>query len=160
MMSTPTLRPATPDDAPLLRDIIVTAFEPYRGKLVPPSGAHSETPQTIAGKLELGGGFIAYAGDEAVGAVLYELREGYGYLGRLAVLPAQQHGGIGRTLAQSVEDAVRAAGLPAVQLGVRTGLAGNVAFFEGLGYRVISSNTHPGYTEPTFLTLRKDLEAE
>lgn len=157
-MPTPILRPATADDAPLLRDIIVTAFEPYRGKLVPPSGAHSETPQTIVGKLKLGGGFLAYVGDETIGAVLYELRQGYGYLGRLAVLPAQQRGGIGRALVQAVEHAVRAAGLPAVQLGVRTGLAGNVAFFKGLGYRVISTDTHPGYTEPTFMTLRKDLE--
>lgn len=157
MMATLTLRPATTDDAPLLREIIVTAFEPYRGKLVPPSGAHSETAQTIAGKLELGGGFLAYVDDDAIGAVLYEKRDGYGYLGRLAVLPAHRRSGVGRVLAQAVEDAVRAAGLPAIQLGVRTGLASNVAFFEGLSYRVISSDTHPGYSEPTFMTMRKEV---
>ena len=157
-MTTPTIRPATADDAALLQTIIVTAFEPYRGKLVPPSGAHSETPQTIAGKLQLGGGFIAYLDQEAVGGVLYELRDDYVYMGRLAVLPEYRRSGVGRVLALAVEAAAREANQPAIELGVRTSLDGNLSFFSSLGYRIISEDTHPGYTQPTFMTLRKQLD--
>jgi len=48
MGDTLVLRPATIADAPVLAATIAAAFEQYRGKLVPESGAFRETADGIA----------------------------------------------------------------------------------------------------------------
>jgi hypothetical protein len=45
---------ATYDDIPTLVTLIHTAFEEYRGRLEPPSGAHRETAQSIGTYLQQG----------------------------------------------------------------------------------------------------------
>jgi len=152
------LAPAAVQDAALLCDIIHVAFEGYRSVLVPPSGAHKETPETIAGKLTRGGGLLAYAGDVVVGGVLYEPREGGMYVGRLAVLPAYRGLGIGRQLLEAVELRARARGLLALELGVRVQLTSNQAFFQSMGYRIKSAEAHPGFSQPTFYMMEKRLD--
>jgi phosphinothricin acetyltransferase len=151
------IRPAHDQVADLLCGLIWAAFEEYRTLLVPPSGAHAETPASIAAKLAKGGGFIAYRDHTPVGGVLYELRPDHAYLGRLAVLPAYRGAGIGARLVEQVEAAARAAHLPALQLGVRAQLPGNLAFFEARGCRVIRPESHAGFDYPTFYILRKTL---
>ena len=157
-MTTPTLRDATLDDAPLMTELILTAFEDHRGKLMPPSGAHNETPDKIRAKLEQGGGIIAYVEDSPAGCVVYYPEgEGALYLGRLAVLPAFRQHGIGHALVAAVEQKARTAGYAQVSLSVRTALPANRAFFERLGYSVTCYESHAGYTEPTFMHLMKPL---
>ena len=48
------LREATHDDIPTLVALIRTAFEEYRGRLQPPSGAHRETAESIGNYLQQG----------------------------------------------------------------------------------------------------------
>ncbi|MCC6615999.1 MAG: GNAT family N-acetyltransferase [Anaerolineae bacterium] len=152
------LLPATAQDAERLCDVIHASFEAYRDVLVPPSGAHKETPETIADKLARGGGIMAYSGETLIGGVLYEPREGCMYVGRLAVLPEYRRAGLGRQLLAAVEGQARALGIPAMELGVRTQLPGNRAFFERQGYRVKRADAHPGFSEPTFYMMEKRLD--
>ena len=58
MGDTLVLRPATIADAPVLAATIAAAFEQYRGKLVPESGAFRETAEAIATELQKGAGAI------------------------------------------------------------------------------------------------------
>lgn len=152
------LVPATVQDAALLCDLIHEAFEGYRDVLIPPSGAHKETPETIAGKLTHGGGYLAYVQDTVAGGVLYEPRESGMYVGRLAVLTPYRGAGIGRKLVEAVELRARALGLPAMELGVRVSLTGNQAFFQSLGFRIRSAEAHPGFSQPTFYMMEKRLD--
>src|SRR5688572_15197248 len=124
-MSQITLRPAVVNDAVLLLDTIVQAFESYRGKFDPPSGVFTETIDSIRGKLEIGGGYIAIINGDVAGCVLYEPQADHMYLGRLAVLPAFRGNGVARVLVEAVEHRARELNLPAVQLGVRLALKGN-----------------------------------
>lgn len=150
-----TLRDATSDDIATLTTLIQTAFEEYHGKLDPPSGAHAEDPEHIREKMAKGGAVIATLNGEQAGCVLFYPLDGYLYLGRLAVLPAYRREGVGQALVAAVEQKAAGMGLPGVQLGVRMALPRNRAFFERLGYQVVAYGHHPGYSEPTFMTLEK-----
>jgi predicted N-acetyltransferase YhbS len=157
-MTTLTLRAATLDDASLMTDLIRAAFEEQRGKVDPPSGAHNETPEKVRVKLEQGGGIIAYVDQEAAGCVVYYPEgEHHLYLGRLAVLPAFRQHGVGLALIVAVEAKAKQQGYAGVSLSVRIALPRNQAYFERLGYRITVYESHPGYTEPTFMHMLKPL---
>ncbi len=154
------LRDATLDDAALMTDLIRAAFEEQRGKIDPPSGAHSETPEKVRLKLEQGGGFIADIDGIEVGCVVYYPEgEGQLYFGRLAVLPAFRQHGIAHALITAVEEKAKQHGYAGVSLSVRVALPLNQSYFQRLGYSVTGYESHAGYTEPTFMHMLKPLTA-
>ncbi len=153
-----TLRDATLEDATLMTELILAAFEDHRGKITPPSGAHNETPDKVRAKLKTGGGIIAYISESAAGCVVYyPENQDEMYLGRLAVLPAFRQHGVGQALVAAVENKAQMKGYARMTLAVRIALPRNRAFFERLGYTVTGYESHPGYNEPTFMHLMKPL---
>ncbi len=157
-MSDLVLRRAAPADAPLVLDLIQTAFAEYRGRLKPDSSAYGETQEGIAAQL-VGrqGAVIAERDGAAVGCVLYRDEGDDLYFGRLAVLPDHRRSGVAEALVAAVEDEARARGAPGVLLGVRIALTGNQRLFSRLGYVEISRDAHPGFSEPTSINMRKVL---
>jgi ribosomal protein S18 acetylase RimI-like enzyme len=152
------LRSATATDAAVLAATIAAAFEQYRGKLVPESGAFRETADGIAAELIKGAGaIVAERNGAVVGCVMTTVVEGDLYLGRLAVLPDARGLGLAGRLIAAVEDQARARGLPGVRLGVRIALLANQRLFHSLGYREISREAHPGFDHPTSINMRKTL---
>jgi GNAT superfamily N-acetyltransferase len=151
------VRPALRDDCVTLAAIVHAAYREYEGKLTPPSGAHRETVESLAAKIESGGGAIAWQGDVGVGSVLFEPRGDAMYLGRLAVPPAYRRRGIGAMLVNFVEEHARANGFRRITLGVRLQLPENTAFYTKLGYHIAGYGCHPGFTEPTYMTMVKEL---
>jgi ribosomal protein S18 acetylase RimI-like enzyme len=147
-MSDIVLRPATAADAPVLAATIAAAFEQYRGKLVPESGAFGETADGIAAELAKG---------SAIACVMTKVDAGDLYFGRLSVLPTARGLGLAGQLIAAVEDEARSRGLPGVRLGVRIALAANQRLFHSLGYREISREAHPGFDHPTSINMRKAL---
>jgi ribosomal protein S18 acetylase RimI-like enzyme len=156
MSDTIVIRSATVDDAARLAATIRAAFEQYRGKLEPESGAFRETAASIADELQRHTGAIVAERDGAmVGCVLFRLYEGDLYFGRLSVLPDARGLGLARRLITAVERQARLMRLPAVRLGVRVALTDNQRLFRSLGYREISREAHPGFTHPTSINMRK-----
>jgi ribosomal protein S18 acetylase RimI-like enzyme len=153
------LREATGTDATALVALVQAAFEEHRGRLDPPSGAHDETAETIRQGLESARSVLAFAGEYAAGCVFYRPSEGHLYLFRLAVLPAYRRRGLGRALVEHVEGRARGLGLPRVRLGVRVALPLQRAYYERLGYGAVESASHPGYAEPTYVVMEKQLAA-
>jgi len=152
------LRPATAADASALAATIAAAFEQYRGKLAPESGAFHETAASVAAELDKGAGAIVALHDGAiVGCVMTKRLEGDLYFGRLAVLPSARGLGVARRLIEAVEADARARGLPGVRLGVRIALPANQKLFAALGYVEIGREAHPGFSHPTSITMRKTL---
>ena len=151
------IRRARLDEYPLLATLIQAAFEEYRGRLDPPSGAHDETAERLEGRLSDGGAFLATAGEQPAGCVLFHLRADHCYLDRLSVLPLHRHRGIGRLLIAAVEDVARTSGLARVRLSVRPVLDGNRGMYARLGYSFHAHGTHEGYASPTYLILEKTL---
>ena len=158
MGDTLVLRSATALDAPALAATIAAAFEQYRGKLVPESGAFRETADGIATELKKGAGaIIAERNGNVLGCVMTKLEEGDLYFGRLSVVPQARGEGLARRLIAAVEDDARTRGLPGVRLGVRVVLTDNQRLFQSLGYREISREAHEGFGHPTSINMRKFL---
>jgi GNAT superfamily N-acetyltransferase len=151
------LRQAKDDDIPTLVTLVHDAFEEYRGRLDPPSGAHADTTTTIGQRLHKGGAALALVNQQFAGCVFYEPRNDFIYLGRLAVLPAYRRFSVGRELVSWVEKQARTLGFTRVHLAVRVALSGNRAFFERLGYRMLDYGTHAGYAQPTFVNMEKEI---
>ena len=149
------LREAGEADAEALAAVIRAAFEEYRGRLDPPSGALAETAATVREKMRTAQAVVALASQVPVGCAFLRPEEGRLYLFRLAVLPGHRGRGLGRALLAHAEERARALGLPRVRLGVRAALARQIAYYEDLGYRRVGDGTHPGYAGPTYLLLER-----
>jgi hypothetical protein len=61
-----TIRRAGVEQVIEVRRIMQLAFEEYRGRLVPPSGALTETVEEVRTVISHGGAFLAFVGDVAV----------------------------------------------------------------------------------------------
>jgi ribosomal protein S18 acetylase RimI-like enzyme len=152
-----TLREATTADMPTLLALVHAAFEEYRGRLDPPSGALAETLETLALALRTGSALLASVDDQPAGCVFFHREHDHVYLGRLSVLTAYRHHGLGGVLTDGVEHRALAMGVPRVELGVRIALPALRAYYERRGYRVIRHEAHAGYTAPTSVVMRKEL---
>lgn len=148
---------AQPNEAAALLRVIQVAYAEFLGKLDPPSGAFLETESSIGAKIYKGGALKASADGELIGCVLYEPKGDFMYFGRLAVLPAWRRGGVAQGLIAAVEACTKAVGLTRVQIGVRLVLPAHQAYYEGLGYRPIAYECHPGFSQPTSVTMEKTL---
>ena len=157
------IRRAVFEDAPTVAATIRRAFAEYRDNLVPPSGALSETAESIAAELA-----VQYeaaiatldagaAGETVVGCVLFRPDGSDLYFGRLSVLPAYRGAGIARALVAHVEAEAALRGCPGVVLGVRVALPANQRFFARLGYAEVARHAHPGFDHETWIEMRKEL---
>jgi predicted N-acetyltransferase YhbS len=151
------IRAATSADAAAIARVIRKAFAQYRGILEPPSGALGMDRDAVRELMRDGGFMVTEVRRRIVACVYHHPQEDYVYLGRLAVLPAYRGHGLGAGLVAAVEESALRAGRERVRLGVRVSLPENRVFFEGLGYRQVGLEAHPGFDEPTFAWLEKQL---
>lgn len=155
------LRPAYPEDIPVLLSIIHDAFAELRGRIDPPSGAHAESTASLQALFERGERAILATVDGAATGCVFYVRMGVElYAHRLAVLPAYRRIGIGRMLTRAVEERAVQEDAAYVRVAVRLPLPENAAFFEGLGYNAILEGAHAGYTTPTFRHMVKEVEPQ
>jgi GNAT superfamily N-acetyltransferase len=132
-----------PGDADDFVSVMRLAFASLAGRLDPPSGAHTESLDSVRDSLTAGGGFLARAGDEFVGCARWRPEPDHIYAGRVGVLPAFRGRGVGAALMHAIEDVARQRGLRQVRVEVREPLADNQRFYERLGYRRLSVTQHP-----------------
>ncbi|HLU12134.1 MAG TPA: GNAT family N-acetyltransferase [Oceanobacillus sp.] len=137
-----TITQATPEQASLVYDIMLAAFEEYRSKLNPPSGVFAETVETVRRFMSEGGALLAWENEAAIGSMRYIFKPDHMYVGRVSVLPAYRGRGIATAMMREVEPIARAHGYRSIHLGARLVLQSNIAFYERLGYRVIDTRMH------------------
>ncbi|HLW03875.1 MAG TPA: GNAT family N-acetyltransferase [Ktedonobacterales bacterium] len=158
-----TLRAAAVEDAPTILMITRAAFEEFRNRLDPPSGALDETLEDLRASAFQPdhGAVLAFVQGQPAGVLRWSTppERGYLYVGRVAVLPAYRRQGIASALMRWIDAHAAAVGLPAVQFGVRLQSPENIRFYEHLGYHISEYAHHAGYDLPTFVWMRKDLQA-
>ncbi|MCL4827001.1 MAG: GNAT family N-acetyltransferase [Caldilinea sp.] len=157
-MDAPTIGMVGDAEASTLLRIIHAAFEEMRGRLDPPSGALSESADSLKSLFARGErAALALVEGAAVGCV-FMMRTGVElYAHRLAVAPQARRRGVGRALMSYVEQVALTEGCSYVRVGVRLALQQNRAFFEQLGYVAIAEAAHAGYNAPTFVHMVKEL---
>ena len=133
------------------------AFEEYRGRLKPESGALSETAETILAAFANHSVIVAKARRRLVGCVLAIPQGEALYLGRFAVHPDFRRHGIASRLLAEAERHARASGATKLTLGVRIVLPENFRYFAGRGFREIGREAHQGFDHPTSIKMEKGL---
>jgi GNAT superfamily N-acetyltransferase len=123
---TTTIRTVGVEQASEVHWMMQLAFEEYRGWLVPPSGALTETIDDVRTAIRGGGAFLAFTGDAAVGSARYRLFPDHAYAERVAVLPAHRGRGIAVALMAAFEEAIRVLRVPEARVGVRASLPSNL----------------------------------
>ncbi len=78
---------------------------------------------------------IGEAGGRVVGTVMAGYEGHRGWINYLAVEPGRRRAGLGRALMAEAERVLRAAGCAKINLQVRTGNTGVIAFYQRLGYQ-------------------------
>ena len=106
-------RIAGADQAGLVLSLIQRAFEEYRGRLDPPTGAFDETLDSVGATIAAGGAALAYDGAQPVATALFEPHGNFLYVGRVSVLPTWRGRGIARELMIFLESQARLMGLAA-----------------------------------------------
>ena len=149
------LREAQEQEASEILRVMQAAFMEYNGVLDPPSGVHHETTESVKQKIQAGNFILAEINHEIVGCVFCENKGSYMDLGRLSVIPKYRNQGIGKMLISQVEDIARQNQIPNVRLGVRIALDTVRLYYERLGFRIISFETHAGYSQPTYVLMEK-----
>ena len=155
------VRAMAPRDAAAVAALIRAAFVAQSVVTDPAPSALRTTEADVAAHLRAGGGAVADPGGAAAGCVagcvLWAEQDGGLYLARLAVAPAWRGRGIARALVGAAEAAARRIGLPHMHLSTRLVLLDNRRLFAACGFVEATRHAHPGYAEPTFVTMEKRL---
>jgi ribosomal protein S18 acetylase RimI-like enzyme len=136
---------ATPDEAPLVYQIMQAAFAEYVGVLQPPSGVDLETVNDVVCAMREGGAVLAWMDGEAVGSARYSFHdEGHTcYVGRVSVLPHARGHGIASTMVTYIEGIAREKGCESMEIMVRMNLEHNIHLYEHIGYNIAETFVHP-----------------
>lgn len=154
------IRRACPLDAASIAAVLRASFAEFAGLFDPPSGALSETEESICEKLQSSEAFVAEANEATVGCVFFKPDDGYLYLFRLGVLPNWRAIGIGRALISHVEREAGNLGFERVVLGTRLSVPKNIAYYQGLGYVHTENRNHPATGKPFYAMMTKRLSKE
>ncbi|MBV9286753.1 MAG: GNAT family N-acetyltransferase [Hyphomicrobiales bacterium] len=151
------VRALTTADAAETAEVVCAAFAAQSRATRPPSSALGETAGSIAGKLEAGGGFGAFADGAPVAVALFRIEGETMQIARVATLPSWRGKGLARELIARCEAAARAAGLRRMSLRVRLELPENERFFASLGFGRRRVEAHQGYDRPTTAVMEREL---
>ena len=153
-----TIRPYIPTDLGSLLALIKAAFKEHEGVVDPPPSAKSKTLALLQEELRDFEALVMEDEGRLIGCVFYKPREAGLYLGRLSVLPEMRGRGLASLLVERVEAEARARNLPYLSLNVRLALTNQQAIYQHWGFEKTGYGTHEGYSKPTFLRMRKDLQ--
>ena len=153
------IRAAAVEEAEQVFFAMRAAFEEYRGKLHPESGALRESLEDVRAGILSGGAFLAYVGEEIAGCARFRIHPGHVYGERIGVLPAFRGQGIAAALTKVIETTATVRNIRQVQVKVRASIPSNLRLYEKLGYRVLESDPYPVGTDLS-ITLAKDLGVE
>jgi GNAT superfamily N-acetyltransferase len=130
-------RPARPDEAPALRDLVRAAYAKY----VPRLGREpAPMLDDYAARIEAGQAFVLKQGDALVGALILEDEPDALMLYNIAVSPDAQGQGLGKRLMAFTEAEARRRGYGLLKLYTNEKMVENVAMYPRLGF----TETHRG----------------
>jgi GNAT superfamily N-acetyltransferase len=131
------IRPAQPDDGPVLREIERLAGQRFR-EVGMPEVADDEPPSlaVLDAYAAAGSSWVAVGdGGTPVGYVLADVVDGNAHVEQVTVHPDEQGRGIGRALIDTVRDWAVETGRPAVTLTTFADVAWNAPLYRHLGFR-------------------------
>ncbi|RLK46753.1 GNAT family N-acetyltransferase [Microbacterium telephonicum] len=150
-----TIRPITEADAGQVLTVQRAAF--VTEALIygdPDMGPLTQSLEEVAFELRENLGCVAVQGERIVGAARAVASGELLLVGRIAIAPDQQGGGIGSRLLEAVEERGRAHGCREAELFTGSLSEQNIALYEKLGYRESERVPQDGGSEQVFLRKR------
>ena len=152
-----TIRDATANDMSALVDTVRASYAEYSGVLQPPSGALSESLESVHKSLSAGSAFLAEIDGRPVGCVFCRPEGSDLFLFRLGVLPEQRGLGVGSALIKAVEELAARSGIERVRLATRLAIPKNIEYYKALGYEHIGDGGDPSTGVVFFANLVKQV---
>jgi len=135
--------------------LLQSAFAYMDGRIDPPSSLRRLDVDELRAKARQQSLILAISGDALVGCALAEVRSDCVYVGKVAVATEYRGRGVARQLLATAESIARRRGLRVLELQTRVELVENHQTFAALGFKKTGETTHPGYTRPTSITMRR-----
>jgi ribosomal protein S18 acetylase RimI-like enzyme len=141
------IRRACAGDAAAAAEITRAAYRPYVGRI-------GREPAPMAADfgalIDAGDVWVAADPDRVVGVLVLRLQGTALLLESVAVDPAHQGRGIGRSLIDHAERVARDAGLGAVDLYTNARMTENLRLYPSLGYEVVDRRREDGFDRVYF----------
>jgi len=136
------LRPARPDEAAAIADLVRRAYAIYAPRMDrPPAPVLADYPALISrGVVD-----VLPDGDRLVGVLVMWPEGDHLFVENIAIDPADQGKGIGRQLMRFAESRAQALGLTAVELYTNVVMTENLAFYARLGFVEVDRRQDEGY---------------
>jgi GNAT superfamily N-acetyltransferase len=134
------IRPASPGDAPVLREIERLAGERFRDVGMPEIADDEPLSlEVLAGHARAGRSWVALgSAGTPVGYVLVDVVDGGAHIEQVSVRPDHQGAGVGRALIDQVRTWALASGMDALTLTTFGDVPWNAPLYEHLGFRVLT----------------------
>ncbi|MEU6831289.1 GNAT family N-acetyltransferase [Nocardia beijingensis] len=145
------IRPATPEDLPVLQDIERVAGEPF-AEIGMTAVADDEPPSlaTLRQFQQAGRAWVWTDDDLPIGYLVAGVVDGNAHIEQVSVRPEHARRRIGKRLLDRAARWAAAAGLPALTLTTFTEVPWNGPYYERLGFRYLSA----GEETPGLVALR------
>lgn len=148
------IRPARPEEFPVLQAVEVASGEPFREVGMPWIADDDPLPLDVLGRLHV---WVA-ADPEPVAWVAAEPVDGYAHVEQVSVHPDRARRGIGARLLDHVEGWAAARGLRGLTLTTFRDVPWNAPYYERLGFREVTALT-PGLAAIVEAEARRGLDA-
>ena len=141
------IRPARPDDAGALRDIVERAYSRYIERI-----GRRPAPMDDDYVAKIGDGHVEVAveGGNPVGLIVLVPQADHLLVENVAVDPAFQRGGVGRALLAHAEQRAAQRGLREIRLYTNAAMTENLSLYPRLGYRETDRDTEHGFQRVYF----------
>ena len=153
------IRPAVPDDQPRIKAIVTAAYSPYIARIgKPPGPMLDDYAQRIADEQA----YVLETERRIAGILVLEPGDGFLLLDNIAIDPACQGAGHGRTLMAFAEDSAQRRGYDRILLYTHALMSENIAIYRRYGYLELERKTVHGfdrvYMEKTSLSRAADYQ--
>ena len=138
------MRPAEPEDAAAVRDLVRASYSKYVGRIGKDPAPMLEDYAALvrAGEVwELAG----EAGGEVLGVLVMRPAEDHLFVDNVAVTPGHQGRGLGRELMAFAEEKARRDGLPEIRLYTNEKMHENLAVYAKQGFEGTGRRLDGGY---------------
>lgn len=141
------VRPANDDDVADLRAVAADAYERYVARIGrPPAPMEAD----YAAAVRDGQTWVAVRAGRVVGFVVLVARPDHLLLDNVAVLPAEQGGGVGARLLDLAEEQARSSGLTEVRLYTNEAMTENLGYYPRRGYEETHRAEQDGFRRVFF----------
>jgi ribosomal protein S18 acetylase RimI-like enzyme len=154
------IRLANAEDAHLVHQIMMLAFEEYRHIDVP-SSALNETVSSIENSLKNGSekALLSFRDGVPLGSVRFQTDENSLYFFRLSVCPEARGRGIAKSMLSWLENYAKEYGKTEMRCRVRMSLPQNIQLYQSLGYIVCKEEvvTNPNGFPVKTVVMKKEI---